>query len=50
MRDFLSYCEFANGWIAIDVDEGHGRWLASLALSKGRKHFEKIKSVEEWGL
>ena len=30
MREFLSYCEFSNGWIAIDVDEGHARLLASL--------------------
>ena len=38
MREFLSYCEFPNGWIAIDVDEGHGWLLASLPFFKGRKH------------
>ena len=38
MREFLSYGEFSNGWIAVDVDEGHGLLLASLPFSEGRKH------------
>ena len=34
MRELLSYCEFSNGRIAIDVDEGHCRLLASLPFSR----------------
>ena len=50
MREFLSYCEFSNGWIAIDVDEGHGWLLACyFAFPQGKKALETV-SVEEWGL
>ena len=37
MHEFLSYCEFSDGWIAVDVDKGHGRLVASLPFFKGRK-------------
>lgn len=49
MREFLSYCEFANGWVAIDVDKRHGRLACFFALFQGKKALE-IESVEEWGL
>ena len=50
MRQFLGYCEFSNGWVAIDVDEGHG-WLVAcfFAFFQGKKTLE-IESVEGWGL
>ena len=48
MREFLSYCEFSNGWIAIDVDKGHGKLLAALPFFFQGKKALGIKNVEEW--
>ena len=37
MREFLGYCEFSNGWIAIDIDEGHSRFACLFAFLSGEE-------------